>query len=108
LTGIRATGNLLDNAIKFTPTGGRVTLSLGEDESWAWIAVTDTGIGIEEADQALIFNRFYRGLNAAEYAGSGLGLAITHSIVEAHGGRIEVSSKPGRTRTKLHFHKSTL
>ena len=104
----RATGNLIDNAIKFTPQGGRVTLLLGEDDSWAWIAVTDSGIGIEEVDQALIFNRFHRGRNAAEYAGSGLGLAITHSIVEAHGGRIEVSSEPGRTKVQIHLRKKLL
>lgn len=103
----RATGNLIDNAIKFTPQGGRVTLSLGEDDSWAWITVTDTGIGIEEADQALIFNRFHRGRNAAEYTGSGLGLAITHSIIEAHGGRIEVSSEPGHTRIQMCLRQST-
>jgi signal transduction histidine kinase len=97
----RAFDNLLDNAIKFTPPGGQVKVSLSKDGSWAWIDVTDTGIGIEEDDLELIFDRFHRGRNAAEFSGSGLGLAIVLSIVEAHGGRIEVTSKPGHTLVRI-------
>ena len=97
----RAVGNLINNAVKFTPEGGRVILSLSGEGSWATISVIDTGIGVEDADLALIFGRFHRGRNAADFPGSGLGLAITHSIVEAHGGRIEVASEPGRTQVKM-------
>ncbi len=97
----RAFDNLLDNAIKFTPPGGQVNVTLSKDGSWAWIDVTDTGIGVEEDDLELIFDRFHRGRNAAEFSGSGLGLAIVLSIVEAHGGQIEVTSKPGHTLVKI-------
>jgi signal transduction histidine kinase len=99
----RAINNLVDNAIKFTPQGGRVTLALNGDSSWASITVADTGIGIEENDLALIFDRFHRGRNAAGYPGSGLGLAISQSIVKAHAGRIEVASQPGRTEAKVYL-----
>jgi two-component system OmpR family sensor kinase len=74
-----------------------VTLTLDADGSWVRFTVADTGIGIEEDDLALIFGRFHRGRNAAEYPGRDLGLAISQSIVDAHGGRIEVISRPGRT-----------
>ena len=100
---VRAMNNLVDNAIKFTPQGGQVTLALGGDDAWAWVEVTDTGIGIEESDLDQVFSRFHRGRNAAEYPGSGLGLAISHSIAEAHGGRIEMASQPGRTRVKIYL-----
>jgi two-component system sensor histidine kinase MprB len=96
----RAINNLVDNAVKFTPQGGRVTLALDGDGSWACITVADNGIGIEETDLALVFGRFHRGRNAADYPGSGLGLAISQSILDAHGGRIEVASQPGRTQVK--------
>jgi signal transduction histidine kinase len=99
----RAFSNVIDNAIKFTPQGGRVKLALSGEGSWAMFTVTDSGIGIEEADLDLIFGRFHRGRNAAEYPGSGLGLAIARSIIEAHGGRIEVESSPGRTQVKLYM-----
>jgi signal transduction histidine kinase len=100
---IRAMNNLVDNAIKFTLQGGHVALTLDSSDSWAWIEVTDSGIGIEEADLDLVFGRFHRGRNAAAYPGSGLGLAISQSIVNAHGGRIEVASQPGRTRVKAYL-----
>ncbi|UCG25765.1 MAG: HAMP domain-containing histidine kinase [Chloroflexota bacterium] len=96
----RAVNNLVDNAVKFTPQGGRVTLTLGGDGSWVTITVADTGIGIEEDDLNLVFGRFHRGRNAAEYPGSGLGLAISQSIIDAHGGRIEIASQPGRTQVR--------
>ena len=98
---VRAVDNLIENAIKFTPEGGRVTLSISGEGPRATISVSDTGIGIQDADLALVFNRFHRGRNAAEFPGSGLGLAITHSIVEAHGGRIKVTSEPGRTQVTI-------
>jgi signal transduction histidine kinase len=88
----QAVGNLLDNAIKFTPSGGQVTLSLYQADPWVVISVQDTGIGIPNEDLPHLFQRFHRGRNAASYSGSGLGLAITQSIIQAHGGTIEVQS----------------
>jgi heavy metal sensor kinase len=93
--------NLIDNAIKYTPAGGRVTLSLGRVENQALIRVTDTGIGLSEAEQARIFTRFYRAAEARSQSGggAGLGLCIAQSIAAAHGGKIEVHSRPGQGST---------
>jgi heavy metal sensor kinase len=90
--------NLVDNGIKYTPPGGKVTLSLQSSGGWASIRVEDTGIGIPQEDQARIFQRFYRSPEARSRAegGAGLGLCIARSIAEAHGGRIEVESHPGQ------------
>jgi signal transduction histidine kinase len=89
--------NLLTNAIKFTPDGGRVTVSTRRAGDRVRIEVADTGIGIPPEDQDKIFDRFFRSSSAAHLAvpGTGLGLAITKMIVEGHGGEIEVSSTPG-------------
>ncbi len=84
----RALGNLLDNAIKFTPAGGTVSVGLYQEGEWVDLWVEDTGIGIPEDDLPHLFGRFHRGRNAAAYPGSGLGLAIVKAIVEAHGGRV--------------------
>jgi signal transduction histidine kinase len=93
----RALINLLTNAIKFTPDGGRVTVSTRRAGDRVRIEVADTGIGIPPEDQDKIFDRFFRSSSAAHLAvpGTGLGLAITKMIVEGHGGEIEVSSTPG-------------
>ncbi len=93
----RALINLLTNAIKFTPDGGRVTVSTRRAGDRVRIEVADTGIGIPLEDQAKVFDRFFRSSSAAHLAvpGTGLGLAITKMIVEGHGGEIEVSSAPG-------------
>ncbi len=93
----RALINLLTNAIKFTPDGGRVTVSTRRAGDRVRIEVADTGIGIPLEDQAKIFDRFFRSSSAAHLAvpGTGLGLAITKMIIEGHGGEIEVSSTPG-------------
>jgi PAS domain S-box-containing protein len=93
--------NLVGNAVKFTPEGGRVDVSLlpGRD---AWIiAVSDTGIGIPPQEQDRLFTRFFRSSLAQEQAipGSGLGLSIAHAIVEKHGGRMSVESTPGEGTT---------
>ena len=93
----RALLNLVDNAIKYTPPGGRVTLSVERQDASALLTVQDTGIGIAPEDQARIFEPFVR-LDAArsrETGGSGLGLAIARSIVAVHGGSLSVDSTPG-------------
>jgi two-component system OmpR family sensor kinase len=90
--------NLVDNATKYTPQGGRVTLGLRRAEGWAVLSVADTGVGIPAEDLPHIFERFYRVDKARSRAagGTGLGLSIVKWIVQAHGGRIQVRSEPGR------------
>lgn len=97
----RALINLLTNAVKFTPPGGRVTMSARRAGDWVLIEVADTGIGIPLDDQSKIFDRFFRSPSAAHMAipGTGLGLAITKMIVDGHGGTITVSSTPGEGTT---------
>ena len=88
--------NLVENAVKYTPAGGSVTLSLSREPGHALVAVADTGIGIDPDDTERIFQPFLR-LDAArsrETGGSGLGLAIARSVAVAHGGRIDVDSRP--------------
>ena len=87
----RALGNLLDNAIKFTPSGGDVTLGARQDGRWSALWVADAGIGIPDNDLPHLFGRFHRGRNAADRPGSGLGLAIVKAIVESHGGHVTVA-----------------
>ncbi len=89
--------NLVANAIKFTPRGGSVTVDLAATPDGARVQVSDTGVGIDPAELPHIFERFYRGsqANEARGSGSGLGLAIVHSIVDMHGGTIEVVSRVG-------------
>ncbi|HEX8221863.1 MAG TPA: HAMP domain-containing sensor histidine kinase [Chloroflexia bacterium] len=93
--------NLVDNAIKYTPDGGTISLGLWEEGEWTRLEVTDSGQGIPEAELPNIFERFYRTQEARKSIrhGSGLGLAIAHSIIEAHGGRIEVFSRVGEGTT---------
>jgi two-component system OmpR family sensor kinase len=90
--------NLVDNAVKYTPPDGHVTISLQSSGGWASIRVEDTGMGMPPEDQARIFQRFYRSAEARSRGegGAGLGLCIAQSIAEAHGGRIEVESATGR------------
>ncbi|NWF68550.1 MAG: HAMP domain-containing histidine kinase [Chloroflexi bacterium] len=85
-----AISNLLDNAIKFTPAGETVSLKLCEQKHFVEVEVRDTGIGIPEDEAALIFSRFHRCRNAANYPGSGLGLAIVKGIADSHGGQISI------------------
>lgn len=87
--------NLLDNAIKYTPAGGNVTVTTTASEGSAVLSVTDTGIGISPEHTSLIFNRFFRVATTRGEAGAGLGLAIVRSICRAHGGNITVTSKLG-------------
>jgi two-component system, OmpR family, sensor kinase len=86
--------NLTDNAIKYTPEGGTVTLSLVNADGWVQISVNDTGIGIHPDNQSQIFHRFFRTDKARsrELGGSGLGLSIVQWIAQAHNGRISVES----------------
>src|SRR3954468_2425324 len=90
-------GNLVSNALKFTPAGGRVVARAFRDGSHAVLEIQDTGIGIPEAEQGRLFQRFFRSSTATEQAipGTGLGLVISKAIAEAHGGTIGVTSKPG-------------
>jgi two-component system, OmpR family, sensor kinase len=87
--------NLADNAIKYAGAGGRVDVALGAHDRDAVLEVRDDGPGIPPADQARIFDRFYRADPARTRGGAGLGLALARSIVQVHGGRITVESTPG-------------
>ncbi|URJ45761.1 HAMP domain-containing sensor histidine kinase [Paenibacillus polymyxa] len=89
--------NLLHNAIKFTPQGGSISISLSSNGDQAVICIADTGQGINEQDQQRIFERFYKAdqSRARTVGGSGLGLSIAHKITEMHTGSISVSSKVG-------------
>ena len=91
--------NLLDNAIKYTPKGGAVTVSAHRGTLGLLITVSDTGAGIPKETQEKIFQKFYRGPNAHTVQGIGLGLYITRRIVEGHHGTITVASAPGRGAT---------
>lgn len=92
--------NLIDNAIKYTPEGGTVTVNLLEADDQEIFTVSDTGIGIPLADQPYIFDKFYRAKGVPDtIQGTGLGLSIVKSIVENHGGRIWVDSKPNQGTT---------
>lgn len=93
--------NLLSNAVKFTPDGGRVTTALRVADGEARLSVTDTGIGIPEAEQTALFQKFFRASTAQEAAiqGTGLGLSIVAGVVAAHDGRIEVASAAGEGTT---------
>jgi signal transduction histidine kinase len=90
--------NLLDNALTFTPSGGKVRIGVTQEDQEVALWVQDNGVGIAAADQPYIFDRFYRGLHhnfPATAEGSGLGLAIVQSIVKAHAGRITLTSTVG-------------
>src|SRR4029450_9679495 len=97
--------NLVDNGIKYTPAGGRVTLTLQRDGEWAALCIADTGIGIAPEELERIFQRFYRAPEAVDQGkeGSGLGLCIARSIAGAHGGHIQVESSPGQGSTFTAF-----
>ena len=93
--------NLLSNAVKFTPEGGRVQVRARRANGGVEVSVTDTGIGIAEADQARVFEEFRQasGDYLKKSEGTGLGLALTRSFVELHGGRITLKSEPGKGST---------
>lgn len=92
--------NLLTNAIKFTPDGGRVGIGVHAAEGETVVAVRDTGIGIRAEDLPNLFQRFYRAPSSGQHApGTGLGLSIVKEIVQRHGGQIHVDSRPGEGST---------
>lgn len=93
--------NLVGNAVKFTPAGGRVDVALHVAAGEALVEVADTGVGIPEAEQTQLFARFFRSTTATQNAiqGTGLGLSIVRSIAEAHGGDISFTSTPGSGTT---------
>ena len=91
--------NLIHNAIKFTPSGGRITVSSKAEGGKLVVSVSDTGVGIPEDDLPRVFERFYKADRARAGGGTGLGLAIAKHVVEAHGGRIWVESVEGRGAT---------
>ena len=85
--------NLISNAIKFTPPGGRILVSAERIGGSFVLAVTDTGIGIPAADQERVFGRFERANPQARQTGAGLGLSLVKSFIELHGGRVEIDSR---------------
>ena len=91
--------NLVDNAVKYTPAGGRVTLRAVGYELFCRIDVTDTGPGIPEAEQAKIFQRFYRSPSASEEEGVGIGLYLARQIAAGQGGYLKVASRSGEGST---------
>jgi len=87
--------NLMDNAVKYTDSGGRIALEASQRDHQAVITIKDTGAGISSEDTPKIWNRLYRGDQSCSQRGLGLGLSLVKAVVQAHKGRIEVSSKPG-------------
>jgi signal transduction histidine kinase len=94
-------GNLVDNALKFSPAGGTVTVTTARRDGEVVLTVADAGPGIAADEVSRVFDRFYRGRAAGspDTEGVGLGLAIVRSVVEAHGGRVAVESREGHGAT---------
>lgn len=92
----QAIGNLVSNALKYTPPGGHVNVEAGSEKDEVWVRVSDTGPGIPKEEQDKIFLPFYRGSYGSRFQqGMGLGLSITRDLIQAHKGRIELESEPG-------------
>jgi two-component system sensor histidine kinase BaeS len=91
--------NLLTNALKFAPAGGRVTVRTAPRDGTAVLQVIDTGVGIPASDVPRIFERFWRGSQAPETPGSGIGLAVAAELTRAHGGQLTATSEPGQGTT---------
>jgi signal transduction histidine kinase len=87
--------NLLLNAVKYSPDGGRITMRVSANDHTARIRVSDHGVGIAQKLQKKLFTRFYRADEAGVASGLGLGLYISRMLIEAHGGTIDVESRPG-------------
>jgi heavy metal sensor kinase len=95
----RALANLIDNALKYTPSGGRVEVILSHNGNRVEITVRDTGPGIPAEEQAHLFDRFYRGDRSRHLPGNGLGLSLARAVAHAHGGEIRVESSLGAGST---------
>ena len=95
----QALGNLLDNAIKFTPEGGHITVSILSEPNVVIIEIKDTGVGISEDDQLRIFERLYRGDKSRSTKGMGLGLSLVQGVIQSHGADIQVISSPNQGST---------
>ncbi len=95
----RLFSNLLDNAIKYTPAGGRISIETAIEDDHCHISVSDTGIGISPKDHPNIFKRFYRAGVSRNEPGHGLGLSLVSAIVETHAGEISCTSAPGKGTT---------
>ena len=96
---VQALGNLLRNAIKFTPNGGRISIGVGDRAGRVEFSIRDSGPGIPPENQARLFDRYWQSSNGARARGTGLGLSIAKGIVDAHGGEIWVQSTPGQGST---------
>ena len=92
----QAVDNLVDNALKFTPSGGSVTLKSYQESDWVCLSIEDSGMGIPPEAKARIFSLFYQTDSSIsrQYQGIGLGLSVVKSVVEAHGGQVELTSTP--------------
>jgi heavy metal sensor kinase len=95
----QALGNLLDNALKYTPERGRVEVRAWEEDGQAMVAFQDSGVGIPPEDLPRIWERLYRGDQSRSQRGLGLGLSLVKAIIEAHGGKVSVDSTPGQGAT---------
>ncbi|PAP74201.1 sensor histidine kinase [Rubrivirga marina] len=95
----RALANLVDNAVKYTPAGGRVTVSTGRDDGEAWVRVRDTGPGIAPEELPRVWDRLYRSEQTRHERGLGLGLGLARAVAEAHGGRVTAESAVGEGST---------
>ena len=91
--------NLLDNAVKYTPAGGRISVSVEQWEMYVKLDVTDTGKGISESNQASVFRRFYREEEVHDQPGVGIGLYLAREIITRQGGYIKVVSEIGKGST---------
>lgn len=98
--------NILDNAVKFTPNGGEISINTSESESYAVVSIQDSGIGVPQDDISRLGERFYRvdKSRSRELGGTGLGLSIVKHLMIAHGGKMEIESQPGKgTKVSLYF-----
>lgn len=95
----RICANLIDNAIKYTPVGGKVSLRAFNEDGHIHIEISDTGPGIDPTEKERIFDRFYRGEKSRSSSGNGLGLCLARTLIHAHGGTITVQSEPKKGST---------